>query len=77
MKLAIKTTRGRDTNGNTTYTAYCQGKRTKQQKILSLGDIDNHVDIASKLLEKMLIDAPFDGGVHDDKTMMFLVDYKG
>jgi len=72
MKLAIKTIKGRDINGNTTYTAYCQGKRTKQQKILPLSDIDNHVDIACKLLEKLGIEPLIDGGQFDDKTMFFL-----
>ena len=52
MKIAIKTTRGRDTNGNTTYTAFYNGKRKKMQKDLSLSENENHEKIAHLLMEK-------------------------
>lgn len=72
MKIAIKTVKGRDRNGNTTYTATCQGKRFKQQKILSLDDLTNHLSVANQLREKLQLETVLKGAVYDDKTMFFV-----
>lgn len=74
MKIAIKTTRGRDVNGNTTYTAFIDGNRKKQQKVLSLSDFENHEQIAKLLMEKRNISAPITGAKYDDKTWFFITD---
>lgn len=74
MKIAIKTTKGRDINGNTTYTAFYDGKRKKQQKIMSLSDYENHEQIANTLMEKRNISSPITGAKYDDKTYFFITD---
>lgn len=68
----MKTVKGRDKNGNTTYTAMCQGKRFKQQKILPLSDISNHLSVANQLREKLKLDTVLTGAEYDDKTMFFV-----